>query len=272
MIKAGICEWCLDKEGVEAVYRASEMGIFAIQVEIGKPGCESMFSDEVYQQNLLDASQKTGVEIIGIAVNVLNFYGITNPPGSANFDRSWLAIQVAINAAANMGIALVYLPSFRASEISNDIDLERTALVLRDACDYAGERNLIVATENSLSVSGHLKLIEKANHPKLRVLIDSYNPIIWGHKPLELVRDLAPYMCDQFHAKDGINNIRGSATLGTGQAQIAETFAMLNAIGFTGYVILENSYDQNTKSRIASDLEVLEQFFGKLSSRHEKTK
>lgn len=257
----GVAQWCLDYNGVDAVYRARNLGLSAIQIDVGEPESEFFLGNLNLQHSYCKVAEKTGVKITGIAVNSLNYYSMNSPEGSKNARNCWDLIQVAIDAATRMNVDLVFLPSFEKGEIRSQQDLMRTAEVLRKACIYAENSEVLLATENSLGVSGNLDLLGAVGHPKLRILIDSLNPVLWGHNTSTLIKELWSYICNQIHIKDGVNGEMGNASLNTGQANLIETVKVIQELGFSGYLILENEYREQTDYLIKRDMAALQELF-----------
>jgi len=261
MVRIGVTQWSVDSSGVETVHRAAALGFSAIHLDAGDLESDLLLDKKALQQAYRQAAQTAGVEITAIAPGFANSYGLTSPPDSDNARHCWRLIQIAIDAAAQMAVPLVFVPSFRAGEIRTEHDLLRTAEVLRDACAYAANYDLLVATENTLGVSDNLKLIEAVSHPKLRILMDTLNPVLWGHKPAAMIEGLWPYICHQIHAKDGLNNVMGNAVLGTGQADFVACVEKLRSFGFAGTVISENDYQGDRASNVATDIAVIAELF-----------
>ncbi|MBS1789638.1 MAG: TIM barrel protein [Acidobacteria bacterium] len=261
MVRIGVAQWCLDRNGVDAVYRAAELGFAALQVDAGEPSGSPFLSAPGIRRAYLQAAQDTGIEISAIAVNVLNSLGLKSPKGSKESKQCWDSIQLAIESAAAMNIHLVFLPSFENGEICIKDDLMNTAEALRKACEYAEGSPLEIASENTLGVADNLKLITTVCHPKMKILIDTLNPVLWGHRTVDLIKGLRHYLCNQVHAKDGLGGEMGNAALTTGQANFAESSRLLRELGFSGYLILENEYGQEAELRVARDLTVIRQLF-----------
>jgi 2-epi-5-epi-valiolone 7-phosphate 2-epimerase len=261
-IRIGVTQWCLDRGGVDAVYRAAEFGADAIQIDAGEPGVTPMLSDASAQQAYLHAARETGVQITGICPNLLNVDGMCNPQGTLKADRCWDAVVRALDGAIEMGVPLVYLPSFNDGEIRNNDDLLHTAAVLQRACVHLAGHGVSVATENTLGVDGHHRLIAATAHPDLRILIDSLNPVYWGVTPADLLRAFWPIVCDQVHAKDGVNKVMGNALLGAGEAGFTQTAATLIELGFAGYAFLENACASNFEDSLRADMATLRRVLG----------
>jgi sugar phosphate isomerase/epimerase len=201
------------------------------------------------------------VQILAVAPGYLNDYGPVSPAGSDNARKCRDIIRVAIDAAADLSVPLVFLPSFRAGEIRDERDLARTAEVLQEACEYAAGRPLALATENTLDAAGNLKLLEAVSRPNLYVLLDTQNPPLWGHDASALVRETWPRLIHQIHAKDGTGGQMGNALLGEGEGHFHETARTLRSRGFDGVVISENDYHGERSANAARDIRTLIEAF-----------
>ncbi len=261
MIGIGVTQWCLDCTGIDTVYRAADLGFSALQIDAGEPGKDGFLGDVRVQHAYRQAAQRAGIEITAIGLNIFSVQSMDDAETGENANSCWHVLSCAIEAAAAMNIGLVFLPSFYSGEIRTEQDLRITAAFLRRACLYAQERGVLVATENTLDDSGNRRLLALVDHPNIRVLLDALNPVLWGHHVPTLVKNLWPYLCNQVHAKDGVDGIMGNAPLGTGQAKFLETAQVLRALDFSGYLILENEYAQDTEKRVAQDVTVITQVF-----------
>ena len=257
MINIGVAQWCLSQQGVDAIFQSASLGLSVIQIDAGGDEGAPFLDSPIVQAAYLRAARETEVKISAIGINLLNFYGMTNPIGSNASNECWNMIQLAINAAKRMHVDLVFLPSFDEGEIRDDIGLLRTAKLLSMACDIADEHHIVVASENTLGINENRKLLTSVNRPNFKILLDTLNPVLWGYQVPEMIRGLWRYMCNQIHAKDGINGNMGNAPLNTGQANFSETVATLFSLNFNGYFILENEYKQQAKKRLKEDINTL---------------
>lgn len=253
MVRIGVAEWCLDCRGPLAIYRAARLGLSAIHIDTEDSVANISLRSLKIQNAYRKAIDDTGVQITAIAVNSLNQFGMTHAPRSIQAERCWEMIQLALDAALNLQVPMVYLPSFNDGEIHNHRDLMRTADAIRRACVSSEGSKILLATENTLDGKGNLELLAAVGHDRLRVLIDTLNPVLWGHSTSSLVEQLWPYMCNQIHAKDGTAGEMGNATLNTGIANFEETASTLCSLYFDGYLILENQYHIETETRVAAD-------------------
>jgi sugar phosphate isomerase/epimerase len=257
MVTIGVTQWSLDRPGAEALHQAAGLGFAAIHIDAGEVGGEMLLDDAGLRDRYRQAAEDTGVQIRAIAPGYLNDYGPVSPAGSDNARKCRDIIRIAIDAAVDLSVPLVFLPSFRAGEIRDERDLARSAEVLQEACDYAAGRPLALATENTLDAAGNLKLLEAVSRPNLYVLLDMQNPPLWGHDAAGLVRAVWPRLIHQVHAKDGTGGQMGNALLGEGEGHFLETAHTLRSLGFDGAVISENDYHGRRSANAARDIEAM---------------
>ncbi len=263
MIRIGVCQWSLDVRGVAALARAAQLGFAGIQLGLVDEATAAALKEPALQAAWLQAATETGVEIIGFGINALNNLPLHSPPDSEVGRRALQILQDGIDIAVAMDVGLVYCPSFMKADIRTDEELARASAMLRRGCDYIDGRPLLLATENGLDAAGHLRIIEQVDHPALRVLVDGYNPVRYGHYAADLVRELpARYLCNQAHAKDGRDLVSGSAPLGRGDGRFVAFVHALKTIDFEGWLISENNYDSNADELVAADLATLADLLG----------
>lgn len=257
MHRIGIASWCLPASGSDTLYQAAMLGLQIIHIDAGGYRGHPDMQNERVRQAYREASERTGIEITGIGINILNDYGLHSAAGTSNAQKCWSAIERALEAANALRVPLLFLPSFRQSEIRTEQELQRTAQVLRKACLQAAQANIIVATENSLGIEGNRQLIRFVNHPQLRILLDTFNPVRWGHNVGAMVVQLYPFLCQQIHLKDGWCQPLRSASLTLGEANVIATLQALKARNFQGDFLLENTYPGNLVEQVRYDRSVL---------------
>jgi len=262
-MRIGVCQWSLDRGGVAALARAAGLGFAGIQLGIVDEETAAGLMEPTLRQDYLQAAEETGVALLGFGVNALNRYPLHSHPDSEDGRRAWQLLRSALDTAPAIQVSLVDWPACWRGEIGTDEALARASAMLRRGCGYVAGRPLLLATENSLDAAGHLRLIEQVGHPTLRVLIDSYNPVVFGHRAADLLRGLpAEMLCDQLHVKDGLAHVMGSAPLGQGEGHFEEFAQALQARAFDGWLICENDYATDTEQRVAADLAALTRLSG----------
>lgn len=258
MMKLGVAQWCLGKLGLDSVWQAADFGFSAIQIDAGDElGNFPKIDEPSIQRAYVQAAESVGVSITGVAIGDLDIFGMTAPDGSPSARKCWNAIRRAIDGALAMRVPLVYLSSFEDGEIRSQADLERTATVIARACEYAQGEKITIATENTLGAADQRRLVQMVGDKRVRVLIDTLNPILWGFYTPELINDLWDLMCDQVHVKDGTDGQMGNAPLGAGMGHVRESLEVLHAREFRGYLILENEYYENIGELSRADIKAL---------------
>jgi sugar phosphate isomerase/epimerase len=250
MIRIGVAQWCLDVSGIDAIYRARELGFAAVHVDAGGWRDRPSLADPRVRTAYRRACEMTEVAITAIGVNELNLHPMTMPESQRRESRCWRAIACAIFAAAELRVPLVFLPSFRQGEMRSRTDRQRTSHILSAACELAAQHQITIASENTLDADDNLDLIRMVACPNLCILLDTYNP---RGAPAALASSLWPHLSDQVHAKDGVGGIMGNALLTEGDGGFSEIAAQLRVLGFNGTLILENDYRANTRERALRD-------------------
>lgn len=243
--KVGICQWSVSVEGPDICRFAADLGLEGVQLEIGTVEDGFALSRPAVQQAYMESASECGIQFTSIAARVTDHYRMTDPDGTDDSRIVWEAIVRSIEAADVMRIPSVMIGSFMASDITNEADLIRTAEVLADACDLAGKRGITIAAENVLSADDMHRLARMVNRPNLKLLFDTQNYVLRrGYDPSETLRRLAPLLCDEVHVKDGVNGQISSALLGEGDSDFRRTMKTLQDIGYSGWLLLENYYEQ----------------------------
>lgn len=120
-------------------------------------------------------------------------------------------------------------------------EYHRTAEGLHALAEYAAERNVILALEPMSHFRTHMvntpeqimRLIDLADHPSLRVLIDTYHVVTEVRDYAAMLRRVAP----RLYALHACENDRGRP--GGGLIPWQDVFRTLHEIGFKGYIGLE---------------------------------
>jgi sugar phosphate isomerase/epimerase len=253
MGRIGVCQWSVDGRGVETLHQAAALGFNAIHLDAGDLDSDLSLERLAVRADYMRAARETGVWI-GALSPPLNDYGLCSPAGSTDANRCRDLIRVAIDAAAEMDVPLVFFPSFRVGEIKSDDDLARTAEALAEACAYAQGRPVSLASENTLGLEGNLRLLQAAGCSNLTVLLDTQNPVLWGYDVPEMVDGLWAQLSDQVHVNDGSGGQMGNSLLGQGESGFAATAGRLRAHGFAGTLISENDYLGERRVNAAPDI------------------
>ena len=123
--------------------------------------------------------------------------------------------------------------------------MEHSARALQYLCDAAGEYGISVAGENVMNPEEFHKLHSMVDRKNFYLYFDSQNYYLnRGYRETDILEGLFPLMCNQLHVKDGAKGALSGSLLGTGESGFFETMTWLDRHNFTGYILLENYYDQ----------------------------
>jgi len=255
MITFGVCSWVLDREGIAAIQRASELGFEAIDLgffsmedyeEIRKPETQSAY---------VEAATKYNIKLACMTVGIFShFIALHDKEQEATVREIFSNI---IDVVAAMKIELLACAVFDGIgdfAIHNAEEMAQASTILRRACEYIGDRPIQIATESHMSIKENRDLLNQVNHPKMRIMVDSGAGLYGsGYNPAEMVREMRDSLYKIAHVQDGPDD----ALIGKGDGDFAATAQALKDIGFEGYVISENNYKNDAETRAATDLATL---------------
>ena len=250
-VSIGLADWRLPVNGPEGVYLAAEVGAEGIQLDLGGPERAPWLDNPQRLKAIQNAIADTGVHPLAVSANVMNDIGLCAKSGSPAAKDVLNIISRAIDAASALDVGLVFLPSFRRSEIINHAALIRTAEVLQWACTEAQRRGLLLATENVLTPHDLLKLIRLVDSVTLRVVLDTGNPLKVRQSPLGIVKVAAKWIAPQIHIK----SIAKREPLIIHHSIIVDVLNALNneAVSFNT-LVLENDYRDGDIIRMKRDI------------------
>ncbi len=258
--KIGICQWALPMEGPYGCKLASELGLEGIQLDIGNNQRGFLLSKNFVQEAYLECGKEFAISFPSIGIPELDNFSMIAPEGSRDREVSDKAIKKAIETAEAMKIPLVMIPSFNKSEIKTKAHFKQAVKCLKNACDYAKNKGIIIGTENSLSVNDVKSLFEEVNRPNLKLYFDTQNYFLnKGYNTAEMLELLISYICE-VHVKDGKNGALSGALLGKGDTNFYDSIKVLKKYNYSGWLVLENYYDREPLSlQDDNPLELLKQ-------------
>lgn len=253
-VKLGICNFCVPGTGVFAPQIVSEMGLDGMSLELGSYEHGWPLGQRKLQDLYLEAQQKYGISYPNVGVSDGD-----NVPFHARVGTKWDSIvneegTTAIDAAAYMGIDLVFFSNFNASYMATDEDIENTARRYRYFCDYAGEKGIKIGCENPNSVEVQKKLYQLVDKENFYLFFDSCNHACLTDIDIHnVLTEMYPYYVNQMHVKDGIKDQNAQYVLGTGTTGYYETIDFLKKKNYSGWLILENLYELETMRKLNKD-------------------
>lgn len=271
-MKLGICEWVLPVKGPALFEKLKSLGIDGIQLD-DWDGFSQMqpMTDPVVQQLYKDASEKTGVELIGMAGNSLGREGgmihpLTTPQGQ----QCWKTYTSSLDACKDMGLPVYLAPAFFAGFPRTQADRRNIVARMADACRYAAGSSVTVALESIFPAEQLNRIWEELAMPNFGIYYDTQNPVTYAGIPVaEDIRAIGPGKIVQIHVKDGNCSVQGSEHLGCGETDFFGAVRAIGDIGYDGWIVLENYYSRpvfhsrwkDPWDRIAQDVEIAKKAF-----------
>lgn len=263
MLQYGIAAWCLDPADRDPFDIAKIHGLAAVHLAIGTADDVARLDCPVWKDGVRQRSRETGVRISCLALNVVENIAICGARGNAlNRRRFQTVFSAALEFASEASIPLIYVPSFGLSEIvSNDCLLEMAEL-LEHSAQSARPLRIEVASENTLGPAATSRLIDLIALDNFKILFDVFNPLRWGHLPMEIIAASFDSFAAQIHIKDGWLPGYGNAPLGAGDGGIVRTVRELIRRGFDGTFVLENDYRQAQGIDVRTDVRTMRMICG----------
>lgn len=242
-VKLGACDWALPGSGLYATQIAASVGLDALSLKIGLYENDYPITQPEMQNIYLSEQQKYGIEYCAIALNDFDNIPMQARKGTKEYDIVWDLLRRAVATAKALGVAIIQVPGFAASEVKTEDDMAHSARAFQYLCDAAGEADISVASENLMTPPEFTKLAEMVDRKNFYLYFDSQNYNVFrGYSEIDILEGLYPRMCNQLHVKDG--DVMSGGLLGSGPSNFFQTMDWLDKHDYTGYILLENYYDQ----------------------------
>jgi sugar phosphate isomerase/epimerase len=134
-VKFGACEWALPGNGVDSIGIAREVGLSGLQLGFVSYERGFLLSQKRFRDFYMDEADKHKIEIPSMAVCEFDNYGLKNPKNTEKGKIAYEIIDLAIEAAADMRMKMIMMPSFVDGFIDTDEDLAITAESLEKLYD-----------------------------------------------------------------------------------------------------------------------------------------
>lgn len=244
-VKLGICNFCVPGTGIFAPKFVAEAGLDGMSIDYGLWNKGFPLSSRRLQDAYIEARTEHGIEYPNVGMSTFDFMPLQAAPGSEDDQMARGAIRGAIDAAAYLGIPLVFIPTFVKSAIEDDEDFRATVDVFRYACELAADKGISIASENELSAKRQIELVDRVDMPNFGIMYDSDNLFQKkGYDQVEMLESLYMYLSPQLHVKDGKTGILAGSLLGEGDANFAGVMEVLRRRNYSGWIIIENLYEE----------------------------
>ncbi|MGI6006418.1 MAG: sugar phosphate isomerase/epimerase family protein [Ruminococcus sp.] len=270
--KLAVPEWCMPGDCIFGIRMASEMGLDGIQLEAGFPDTGFKLAHKRVRDLYVETARNYNIELISIVMNDLNNHGLRNGRGTKSGDLAYEGLDIALYAAADMGIPVLMVPHFVDNDIHTEQDRENVVRALQYACDEGEKSGVVIAAETAIPAEDVIRLIKDVDKRNLKLFYDSQNYMCFrGLNPMEHLPKVYPYMVNQIHVKDGVGAAYSSKCLGEGDSHFEEQIAWLKAHDYSGWFVFENYYSQLPLREEADDpMDLLKKDIHKLKTELKK--
>lgn len=244
-VKFGACEFALPGSCLGSVKLASEVGLSGLQLGFMNYERGIMLSQKWMRDYYMEEADRYGVELPSMAVCEFDVYGLRNPRNTPKGAIAHMILEQAVEAAVDMNMQGVMMPSFNDGMMKTDEDIQITAKALQRACDLARPYGIVIATENTLTLEKNRELFALVNRDNLKAFYDSQNyKSTMGWDQAEILEGMMGILYPEIHVKDGIGISGSSKLLGEGDTDFYGTMRVLKQYNYSGYIHLENFYDR----------------------------
>lgn len=248
----GIAQWCLPGNHGYTLQLAKQLGFDAVQLEFGSWESGMALSHKRLRDLYVKDSQALDIQLLPLTVNALCRYGVVNGLSTPDGQIARDTILASLEAAAEMGLEGITMPSFGAGEIKTQAHYEHTVEALQFACQQATPMGLTVYTENVLDAQAMEQLFRDCGSDQLRLLFDSQNYSVFSHDyATEVLKACWHRLGNHLHIKDGGG--MGTMLLGTGTSPFVQVMETLRELGYAGTIVLENNYGSLPLCEMAED-------------------
>jgi len=218
--------------------------IEAIRVAAGIPGLRGIelqatagtpnLRDQETIRRYRAEADRCGIEIPSLA-------GILDRGVKAADPAAAESIRLTIRAARELGSRVLLLAFFRqdAPDMTRKESYGPIVNMLRQVAAAAGDANVVIGLENSLSPADNARLVDQVGHPSVQVYYDAHNMAHYGHgeQAIPGIRLLGRDRICAVHVKNGDKLIEAP-----GPIDWPAAFSALAAINYDGWYIYETAH------------------------------
>jgi L-ribulose-5-phosphate 3-epimerase len=245
--RIGACDWSLGMRGkIEAFAVAKGLGLDGVQVSMGGIDDDLKLRRADVQQAYRDAAASSGVQIGGVALDVMNQVPYKSDPRT----EQW--VSDSIDVAGAFGVRAILLAFFDKGDLRGDSAGQAEVIArLKRVAPKAEKNGVTLGIESWLSATDLIRILDAVGSPNVRVYYDLANSTQMGYDILAEIRQLGRERICEFHAKEN------GYLLGEGRINFPAVRKALDEIDFRGWLQIEGavpkgqpiieSYQQNVR-------------------------
>ena len=229
--RIGACDWSIGMRGrTEALTVAKQLGLDGVQVSMGSVDNDLQLRRPEVQQAYREASAATGVQIGGVALDVMNQVPYKSDPRT----EQW--VSDSVDVAHALGVRVILLAFFEKGDLRGDPNGQAEVIRrLKGVAPRAEKNSVVLGIESWLSAPDLLRILDAVGSASVRVYYDLANSTQMGYDILAEIRQLGRERICEFHAKEN------GSLLGQGRIDFPAVRKALDDIDYSGWLQIEGA-------------------------------
>jgi L-ribulose-5-phosphate 3-epimerase len=229
--RIGACDWSLGMRGrTDAFTVARQLRLDGVQVSMGSVDNDLQLRRPDVQQAYREASKVTGVQIGGIALDVMNQVAYESDLRT----EQW--VSDTVDVAHALGVRVILLAFFEKGDLRDDPNGQAEVVRRLKAVAPKADRNgVVLGIESWLNAADLMRILDAVGSPGVRVYYDLANSTQMGYDILAEIRRLGRERICEFHAKEN------GSLLGQGRIDFPAVRKALDDIDYTGWLQIEGA-------------------------------
>ena len=196
--KIGACDWSLGKNcDIAAFDIAKKIGLDGIMVSMGSESNQLRLREISVQQEYLQYSKATGIEISSIALGELNNIPYKSDPRT----EQW--VWDSVDVARNLSVPVVLLAFFGNNDLRNDTKgKEEVVRRLKKVAPHAEKNGIILGIESYLNADEQIDIIEQVGSKSIKIYYDFCNVADAGYDTVKEFKKLGKDRICELHMKE----------------------------------------------------------------------
>ena len=196
--KIGACDWSLGKNCDIGVFDvAKKIGLDGVMVSMGSESNQLRLREISVQQEYLQYSKATGIEISSIALGELNNIPYKSDPRT----EQW--VWDSVDVARNLNAPVVLLAFFGNNDLRNDPKgKEEVVRRLKKVAPHAEKNGIILGIESYLNADEQIDMIDQVGSKSIKIYYDFCNVADAGYDTVKEFKKLGKERICELHMKE----------------------------------------------------------------------
>lgn len=240
----GACDWSIGPAGdIKAFEVAKQIGLDGVQVSLNTASDHEHLRKPAMQKLVKDAAHRSGVQIGGLAIGMLNQIPYKSDP------RTEVWVQDSVDVAKALGVKNILLAFFSNNDLKNDPQGTKVVIErLKAVAPKAEKAGVVLGIESWLAASELMAILDAVGSPAIKVYYDVCNSTDMGYDIFSEIRTLEKERICEIHLKEN------GYLLGQGKVNLPNVRKALDDISYTGWLHIEGAVPKG-KSMLESYVE-----------------